>query len=318
MIIDTHIHVWGFPVFEEHADKIQTAEDLVMFRSRYPDLYARRLTEKPVDNSDALVRQMDQYRVSIGLVQATPGEVTNEQVAQSVARHPKRLMGLGRIGHDQISRGYLEDPSRVRRTAPEEVRHCLEDLGMKGLGEIFPRALTREIHPELIAADFKPIMDTLAKFHAPIQIPTAWSQFPGGLYYGDPIWVDEVAGRHKDVPIILTKMGRGMQYYFDTSMAVAMRNQNVYFDIPGTSAVHLRKALDIIGSKRIMFGTDWSGTWRLVTKPTDIHTKTLAVLDEAKVTPDERENILWRTASHLFGLSTEMIDAGLGVFATQS
>jgi predicted TIM-barrel fold metal-dependent hydrolase len=302
MIIDTHIHVWGYPVFEEHADKIKTAEDLMLFRTRYPELYARRLTEKPVDNSDTLVRQMDRHGIGIGIVQATPGEVTNDQVAQSVARHPNRLVGLARIGQDQISGDYLEDPSPVRRGAPEQIRYCIEELGMRGLGEIFPRALTREIHPELIAADFKPIMDVLSQFEVPIQFPTAWAQFPGGLYYGNPIWVDEIAGRYRSVPIILTKMGRGMQYYFDASMVVAMRNQNVYFDVPGTTAAHLRRALDTIGSKRILFGTDWSGTWRLVTKPADIYAKTFSVLDEANLTSDERDDILWRNAARLFRL----------------
>jgi predicted TIM-barrel fold metal-dependent hydrolase len=67
---------------------------------------------------------------------------------------------------------------------------------MKGVGEIFIRSLTNEIHPERIAKDLEGLMGVVARNDVPIQFPTAWSQFPGGLFYGDPLWVDEVAMRH--------------------------------------------------------------------------------------------------------------------------
>ena len=49
-------------MLEEHADKIVSTEDLMAFRSRYPDLYDRTLHEEPIDNSDTLVAQMDRTR----------------------------------------------------------------------------------------------------------------------------------------------------------------------------------------------------------------------------------------------------------------
>jgi uncharacterized protein len=304
MIIDTHIHVWSFPVLEDLGDKIRTAEDLMLFRTRYPDLYQRTLTEEPVDNSDVLVAEMDRHGIDRALVQARPGAVTNDQVAQSVRRHPDRLFGLMRIGHDQEAAAeYLEDPTAVREAAPAHIEHCATALGMKGMGEMFVRAFTRHLDPELIARDMAPIMDALARHRLPIQIPTAWTQFPGGLIYGNPIWVDEIAGRHADVPIILTKMGRGVQYYFDTSMAVAARNTNVLFDVVGTSAEHLRKAIDAIGSKRILFGSDWSATWRWISEPADLYTLRLRVLDAARLSDEERDDILWRNALRIFRLN---------------
>ena len=102
--------------------------------------------------------------------------------------------------------------------------------------------------------------------------------------------------------MILTKMGRSLQYYFDTSMAVAMRNANVYFDVVGTKGEHLRQAIDAIGSKRIMFGSDWSATWRYISEPADLYAIRLKVLEDANLTDEEREDIIWRTAANLFGL----------------
>ena len=87
-----------------------------------------------------------------------------------------------RIGHDQeAAYEYHEDPTPVRNASGDMVSYCIEELGMKGLGEIFIRALTKEIDPEKIAADLEPMMNAVDHYKVPIQFPTAWSQFPGGL-----------------------------------------------------------------------------------------------------------------------------------------
>jgi predicted TIM-barrel fold metal-dependent hydrolase len=307
MIIDSHVHILSYPSLEDLSDKIKTTEDLISFRTRHPDLYNATLTEKPVDNSQHLISDMDRHGVAFALVQARPGSVTNEQVAEAVKKHPNRLFGLLRIGHDQEAAGYFDDPTPIREKAPEEIEFCIEKLHMKGMGEAFVRAFTTEIHPEKIAKDLDPIMNTLDKYKVPIQFPTAWSQFPGGLYYGNPIFVDEVAQRHPNVPIILTKMGRGIGYYFDTALTVALRNSNVYFDTVGTTGAHLRIAVDKIGAERIMFGTDWSATWRWIRKPADLHTIRLKTLDDAGLSNSEREQILRKTAARVFKLDVGKI-----------
>lgn len=107
-------------------------------------------------------------------------------------------------------------------------------------------------------------MEVLAQYRLPVQILTAWTQFPGAVYYGDPIWVDEIANRHPTVPIVLTKMGRGIGRYFEGALVVAMRNRNVFLDTSGTIDPHLEQALDVLGPDRIMFGTDWTYTWRYI------------------------------------------------------
>jgi predicted TIM-barrel fold metal-dependent hydrolase len=140
-----------------------------------------------------------------------------------------------------------------------------------------------------------------------VQFPTAWSQFPGGLFYGNPIWADEVAAHYPDVPVILTKMGRSLETYFEPSLTVAMRNHNVYFDVVGTSPGHLRTAVDAIGSHRIMFGSDWSATWRWLSDPAPLYDIRMNVLKAANLTDDERDDILWRTADRVFGLGVANI-----------
>lgn len=306
MIIDTHIHIYSYPSFRDLSKHIRTMEDAIAFRTRYPDLYKCNLTEQPIDNTDQLIADMDKNGIDFALVQARAGYVSNDLVATAAKRHPKRMVALARVGHDQEAAGYHEDPGPTREAAPAELERALSSLGMKGVGETFVRALTDHVNPEKIAKDLSGIMRVAEKYQVPIQFPTAWSQFPGGLFYGDPLWVDEVAMRHPSVPIILTKMGRSITRYFDSAMTVAMRNVNIYFDVVGTNPQHLRFAIDKLGADRILFGTDWSTTWSWLSVPATLHQIRLKVLDDAKLTAVEREHILWKNAVRLFKLESSV------------
>lgn len=306
MIIDTHIHIYSYPSFRDLSRHIRTMEDAIAFRTRYPDLYKCNLTEEPIDNTDQLIADMDKNGIDFALVQARAGYVSNDLVAAAAKRHPSRMVPLARVGHDQEAAGYHEDPGPTREAAPAELERALTTLGMKGVGETFVRALTSHVNPEKIARDLDGVMCVAEKHQVPIQFPTAWSQFPGGLFYGDPLWVDEVALRHPTVPIILTKMGRSITRYFDSAMTIAMRNVNVYFDVVGTNPQHLRFAIDRIGAERIMFGTDWSTTWSWLSVPATLHQIRLKVLEDAKLSDAERELILWKNAARLFKLESHL------------
>ena len=302
MIIDSHVHIYSYPSFKDLSKVIRTMEDAIAFRTRHPDLYRCNLTEQPIDSSDDLVADMDKNGVDFALVQARAGYVSNDLVAEAAKRHPKRMIALARVGHDQEAGDYHDDPGPAREAAPAELERALTTLGMKGVGETFVRAFTNHVNPEKIAKDLEGIMKVVERHGVPIQFPTAWSQFPGGLFYGDPLWADEVAGRHPKVPVILTKMGRSITSYFDTAITVAMRNVNVYFDVVGTSPEHLRFAVDKIGAHRIMFGTDWSTTWRWLSVPATLHQIRKKVIDDAGLSPADYDQIMWKTAAELFKL----------------
>ena len=75
MIIDTHIHVWSYPALADAHDRIRTTQDLVSFRSRFPDLYDRTLNEDPIDNSDQLIADMDTFGIDKAFVQSAVVQV---------------------------------------------------------------------------------------------------------------------------------------------------------------------------------------------------------------------------------------------------
>jgi uncharacterized protein len=301
MIIDTHVHLFTFPSLIGHEKDLKSIKDIVSFRSRFPEVHKRMWREQPIDNSDDLVRDMDKHGIDISLVMRfrSPRD-SNEDVALAVKKHPGRLYGMARFDSDEdVPIRLWNDPAIERKKAPELIRYFIEDLNMVAIGEVNVRRFTKSNHPEQIAEDLAPIMDAVAHYKVPIQFMTAWTQFRGRLYHGNPEWVDEVAGLWPQVPIILTKMGRGIGYYFDVCFTVALRNVNVYLDITESCAEHVRKAIDWLGPERLMFGTDWTCTQRWVQNP-DIYTRTLKILEDANVTQEEREWILWKTAARVF------------------
>ena len=55
-----------------------------------------------------------------------------------------------------------------REPAPAELYRALTTLGMKGVGEIFVRALTNDVNPEKIAKDLSGVMKVVEKHNVPI------------------------------------------------------------------------------------------------------------------------------------------------------
>jgi predicted TIM-barrel fold metal-dependent hydrolase len=302
MRIDSHVHIFSFPSLEDLETKIRTVPDVAAFRTRCPELFNALKTEAPINNTDRLLEALDGHEIAHAVVQARPGPITNDSIARAVANSDGRLTGLVTFEEGLIRFG--PDLDGFRGWAVQELRRGIEHLGLKGMGELRLHALSDAFHPVEIARDLQPFMDILAEYRLPILIQTAWTQFPGGLWFGDPIWVDELAERNPDVPIVLTKMGRGIETYFDHSMVVALRNENVYFDTVGTTGDHLTRAIAQLGADRILFGTDWSATWRWVVSPATVHDIHLNLVEAA--VPDEatRSAILGGTAARLYDIET--------------
>jgi uncharacterized protein len=307
-LIDAHCHVVaGCKSLENLADKVKTRKDTFSLNSRHPEILQARTSEEPLDISSHYIDGMDRNGVSHAVIQQAMGTDSNELLAQTVKKYPDRFLGgllrLPRLTRKRDRRpGDLpseEELADNRAKAAHEISRGVEDLGLIGIGEFFRGNFTFETHPEKIARDLKPIMDAAAKYKVPIQVMTAYTMFPHDLFYGDPVWADEIAYSYPEVPVILTKMGRGT-HHFETALSIAIRNSNVYFDMVETTPEHLRRAVDTIGAERIMYGSDWCPITRWVTEPTDVFSSNKRLLDQANLSSREREQIEWRTAASIF------------------
>ncbi len=308
--LDCHVHIGGSPALAALIDQVQTPKDWLALRGRQPEAFAKAASQSQVDNSDDLIATMDEYGVTHALIQATPGkDASNQMIADAARRHKDRFFPIYRpealLG--DLGTGSIEPPTREKlrqnaRQVAENIEGLFPGLGMVGMGEFIAGGfVTTALDPIEIARDMAPIMEALRPRKLPIQLPTGSSGWKGGLIYVyEPLWVDELAGNFPDVPIVLTKMGRGIPTSFDACTVIAKRNANVYFDLTDSRAEHLREAIDEIGAHRIMFGTDLHGL--SLNYAYDVG---FEIVDGAHPSEEDREWISWRTADTVYQLGLE-------------
>ena len=306
-LLDCHVHVGGSPALAALIDQVQTPKDWLALRGKQPEAFAKAASQSQVDNSDDLIAAMDKNGATHALFQATPGkDASNQLVAEAAKRHEGRIFPmyrpeelLGNLGTGTMQKPDQKQLRQNARHTAEVIEGVFPELGMVGMGEFIAGGfVTTALDPIEIARDMGPVMEALRPKKLPIQLPTGSSGWKGGLFYVyEPVWVDELAGNFPDVPIVLTKMGRGIRTSFDACTVVAKRNANVYFDLTDSRAEHLREAIDEIGAHRIMFGTDLHGL--SVNYAYDVG---FEIVDGAHPSADEREWISWRTADTVYQL----------------
>jgi predicted TIM-barrel fold metal-dependent hydrolase len=309
-LVDVHVHVGIAPSLVTVADSIHSSGDWVRYRSENPQLFAKIFAEAQIDNTDRLIKVMDNYGVTHAVIQPVPGNTSIELVANAAKKHKGRLFPLYRPVAFMNATGAGKatiNPKALAKNADDvaaDIEKLFPALGLIGVGEILPGGLvTTEIDPTKISHAMGPIMEALQPKRRPILFPTGSTAFKGNLYYlYNVLWVDELAGNFPRVPIVLTKMGRGYTGCFDMCLVVAMRNANVFLDLTDSTGEHVRLAINKIGAQRIMFGTDLMEISRNYAY--DVGDQ---IVRDAKLSEDEWEWIAWRTANGVFGLGLETV-----------
>ncbi len=307
-LVDVHVHAGASAGQQALAEEVNSPEDWALVRSKDPEKFVKAMSEEQIDNSDLLVKKMDEKGVTHAIIQMAPGMgATNNRIADMARRHRGRLFPvyrpeflMGAVGAGDMTK--KPDKAVFSRNAQrfvEDVESLFPELGLIGVGEVIPGGLvTSAVDPVEIAQDMSPIMEALGKGNFPIQFPTGWTGWQGGLHYiWNPVWVDELAGLFPDVPIVLAKIGRGFRTSFDTCMVVAVRNANVYLEMTDAPSEHVREAVQKIGAERIMFGVDLS-----VVSLNYAYELGFAELNGAKLNAEELEWIAWRTANKVYQL----------------
>jgi predicted TIM-barrel fold metal-dependent hydrolase len=304
-LVDVHVHVGIAPSLVAVADSIHSSTDWVRHRSENPQLFAKMFAEAQIDNSDRLIEVMDGYGVTHAVIQPVPRNTSLELVANAAKKHKGRFFPLYRpvaLMNATASGKAISDAKALANNAREvaaDIEKLFPALGFIGVGEVLPGGLvTTDIDPAKISRDMGPIMEALQPRGRPILFPTGSTAFKGNLYYlYNVLWVDELAGNFPQVPIVLTKMGRGLPGCFDMCLVVAMRNANVFLDLTDSTGEHVREAINRVSARRIMFGTDLMEIARNYAY--DVGAQ---IVREAKLSDDEWEWIAWRTANEVFRL----------------
>ena len=294
-IIDAHTHAFGNRGLDL-SSVIKTVRDPILLRRRHPEMFQTML--KGVDDlTEEMLEQMDQVGIERAVLQSR-GIGTNEAVSEAVRKHPDRFIGLFRPVYNTRISGQQDalDYDELARN----MDHWVNNLGLKGMGEIRVSRFSSESAPDKIANDLTPLLEVLAKHKLPIMFQTAWTQFGTPIYHGVPLFVDDLAERFPEVPFIITKMGRGYDALFEICLMIAFKHDNVYLDTVQSRPEHVARAVAEIGADRVIFGTDWEQTWAALNSPSDIYTRSIKIVDDSGISESEKEWVFGKTVSTLF------------------
>lgn len=211
----------------------------------------------------------------------TTGMSTNEDVAE-FCRGMDRFIPFANI-----------NPHLVARPA-DELKRCVNDLGMKGL-KLYPPY--QNFYPN--DAALYPVYSVAEEHGLPVMFHTGSSIFRGArLKYGDPLHLDDVAVDFPELKILLVHGGRG--FWYESAFFLTRMHENVYLEISGLPPQRLLEyfpRLEEIGDK-VVFGSDWPAV-------PSIGKNVRAINDLDELTPATRANIVGRTAARLLGLPVE-------------
>lgn len=180
-----------------------------------------------------LVAKMDQTGVDMAVIfPFVEGDFSNDVVTASVAQYSERLIPFCCVNPWHRDR------------AVEELRHCVEDLGFKGL----------KLHPTLHGyhlADHglvDPFFAAARDLHIPIICHGA-----SDLYNAPPEFA-EMARTFPEVPLLMAHMG--VFWSPDQAIHLARSTPNLFLETSRAPIYEIAVAVRELGPERVIWGTD--------------------------------------------------------------
>jgi predicted TIM-barrel fold metal-dependent hydrolase len=251
----------GFQVFDIHAHLPYSAN--FVKRHRILDEYQLKRSErmrltwdfpdahddpdKGVPIIDRWLAELDKYGIGgINFLTA----LDNDDLADKIRHHPDKFTGFA---HHSIER---ED-------AAEELQRAVDVLGLRGYKLFGPLVNLPFDSPKLA-----PVWRFVADRRLPVLIHFGILGHAGGIAHHpniSPLSIFNVAREYPEIPFIVPHFGAG---YFQELLHLCWSCPNVHIDTSGsnqwirwmpyelTLESLFRKCLELLGSERIVFGTD--------------------------------------------------------------
>lgn len=248
--------------------------------------------------ADRWVDELDRHSVArVALIASAPGD--EDSVAEAVARHPGRFVGF-----------FMANPSAA--DAVGRVERAFDELGLRTVclfpamhgfrldgdaaRRVFEAAAARSgtavfVHCGVLTVGIRRRLGAPSKFD---------------IRLGNPLDLLPAAGDFPELPILIPHFGAG---FFREALILADLRDNVHLDTsssngwikyhPGLSLEKVfGRALDVVGSSRLIFGTDSSFFPRGWQKP--VLDAQQAALDGLGVDEAVRSAVLWSNFDRLF------------------
>jgi predicted TIM-barrel fold metal-dependent hydrolase len=280
MIIDVHTHIFS-PEIVNRRDEICYSD--ACFRLLYSHPKAK------MYSAEELVRNMDERGISRSVVLNIGWESqdmccrTNDYIIESISRYPERLIGFCAVQP-------LDAQAAIR-----EIDRC-SACGIKGIGELRPDVQGFDLNRNepldaLIEAIVREKMVLSLHASEPVghEYPGKGNIVPGLLY--------DFIKNYPQLKVILAHFGGGLPFY-ELMPEVKQFLKNTYYDTaaaPFLYSPNIYGALmDIIGSKKLLFGSDW---------PLIDPSRVIDQIKSSELLEDQIESILYGSAVRLLELN---------------
>jgi predicted TIM-barrel fold metal-dependent hydrolase len=298
MICDAHVHFFSPGFFDGLGAQMglpaEGRADTVVARAEWQH------PESVEALADRWVAEFDRHGIARAtLIASIPGDELS--VAAAVARHPSRIVGF-----------FMLNPG-----APDAITRARQalDAGLRGIC-LFPAMQRYSLHDPQVSAVFELAAGHAARpavfVHCGVLSVGVRKKLglasPFEIRFGNPLDVQALAIRYPTVPVIIPHFGAG---FFREALMAAATCPNILLDtsssnswigyLPGLTLQQVfRTAVDVVGSDRLLFGTDSSFFPRAWNKAVfDAQQKAAG---DALIAPDARAKIFGGNFQHLFPL----------------
>lgn len=240
-VSDAHVHFFSHGFFRLLAAQKQG----LTVDAMGPLLGWRMPPEDPGLLADQWVEELDRHGVArAAIIASLPGDAAS--VASAVAKHPTRFRGYFMVNPLEADASKL---TGVACLFPAMHQYSLADPRVDAFLQAIP-SRTVFVHCGVLSVGVRKKLGLPSRFD---------------MRYSNPIDLHAVALRHPDLRFVVPHFGAG---YFREALMLADLCPNVYFDTSSSNGwmkyegltlpTVFRRALDVVGHGRLLFGTDSS------------------------------------------------------------
>jgi uncharacterized protein len=219
----------------------------------------------------------------------------------SIDEQHRKISEIAQRSNGKIMPFVGVDPRR--KGAIEMIKFFLENYNMQGI-KLYPAA-GYAVEDDI----FRPIFITALEHNVPILLHTGYSFGTFLSKYGDPAVLDYLCATYPEVTFIAAHLGSGFleqlcwlgyakpNLFADCSLMQIRARQNY-----SKFAENIRLACDLLGSKRILFGSDWPFSKSMMSNDSYVNAfRKLSSLEvgSAKLAGYEVKQILGKNAEDL-------------------
>jgi uncharacterized protein len=240
--VDFHVHPWTAAFMKKNPPIMKACDFFKLDLSKLPTTTGQLISEmEEAGVESAVILGQDTHATKNPSFRAYT--LKNEEVAQIAAKSGDRLIPFAGV-----------DPN-AGREAVSELRRSIRKLGMRGL-KIHSSA--NAVYPNDRRRMF-PIYELCQEQGLPILFHSGTTGLGDcEIGYSKPEFLDEVCQAFPDMKVVLAHFGWP---WTEVTLAVALRNPNVFIDVSGWKPRYLPPVLlpymNGILQDRFLFGTDY-------------------------------------------------------------